>query len=250
MSPTKRQNHQRIVVLGAPKVGKTNILRRFLGKDFQEHYEPTTEEFHRKLFHIGGETYQVDLLDATGERDFPAKRRLSILTGDIFLLVFSLDNRESFQEVCDLLNEIKTAKTKFLKLKTPPRVPVVVCGNKLDLCAQRAVSRLDVTQTLSEDVTFIETSAKDDTGLEDMFKALATLGGLPDETSPARHDTVPILTYRSLCVSQRGRRGSRGVGAPFAAVDPLARRPSFTSDLRLVLGSSTKNNKLESCTIH
>lgn len=78
---TKPRNCHRIVVLGAPRVGKTNILRRFMGKDFEESYEPTIEDFHRKLFHIGGEAYQVDLLDAASERDFPAKRRLSILTG-------------------------------------------------------------------------------------------------------------------------------------------------------------------------
>lgn len=79
---SKPRNCHRIVVLGAPKVGKTNILRRFLGKEFEESYEPTTEDFHRKLFHIGGEAYQIDLLDAASERNFPAKRRLSILTGE------------------------------------------------------------------------------------------------------------------------------------------------------------------------
>lgn len=78
----KPRNCRRIVVLGAPRVGKTNILRRFLGEEFEEHYEPTMEDFYRKLFHIGGEAYQVDLLDAARERDFPAKRRLSVLTGE------------------------------------------------------------------------------------------------------------------------------------------------------------------------
>lgn len=82
MGLAKPGNCHRIVVLGAPKAGKTNILRRFLGRDFDERYEPTTEDFHRKLFHIRGEAYQVDVLDAAGERDFPAKRRLSILTGE------------------------------------------------------------------------------------------------------------------------------------------------------------------------
>lgn len=80
----KPRNCHRIVVLGAPRVGKTNILQWFLGKEFEEDYEPTTEDFHRKLFHIGGEAYQIDLLDAASERNFPAKRRLSILTGEPF----------------------------------------------------------------------------------------------------------------------------------------------------------------------
>lgn len=78
----KPRNCHRVVVLGAPKVGKTNILQRFLGGEFEESYEPTTEDFHRKLFHIKGRAYQMDLLEASGERNFPAKRRLSILTGD------------------------------------------------------------------------------------------------------------------------------------------------------------------------
>ncbi|XP_022608404.1 GTP-binding protein Rhes-like [Seriola dumerili] len=249
---TKPRNCHRVVVLGAPRVGKTNILQRFLGKEFEEHYQPTTEDFHRKLFHIGGEAYQVDLLDASSERDFPAKRRLSVLTGDIFLLVFSLDDKDSFSEVCELLNEIKTAKAKLLKLKNPARVPAVICGNKADLETRRVVSRSEVTEVLGEGVSFFETSAKDGSGLESMFGALASLGGLPDETSPSRHQIVSIPTYQSLCIGQQGSRGSRTrglIGAPCAAVDPLARRPSFNSDLQLVLGSSTKHNKPEKCQI-
>lgn len=78
----KPRNCHRVVVLGAPKVGKTNILQRFLGGEFKEGYEPTTEDFHRKLFYIRGQAYQIDVLDASGERNFPAKRRLSILTGE------------------------------------------------------------------------------------------------------------------------------------------------------------------------
>lgn len=81
----KPKNCHRIVVLGAARVGKTNILQRFLGNEFEENYAPTTEDFHRKLFHIGGEAYQVDLLDAASERNFPAKRRLSILTGETLI---------------------------------------------------------------------------------------------------------------------------------------------------------------------
>ena len=77
----KQHRCKRIVVLGAPRVGKTSILRRYLRDGFVEEYKPTSEDFHRKLFRIRGETYQIDILDASGERSFPAKRRLSILTG-------------------------------------------------------------------------------------------------------------------------------------------------------------------------
>lgn len=86
LSSTKPQNCKRIVVLGAPRVGKTSILRRYLRDGFVEEYNPTSEDFLRKLFRIRGETYQIDILDASRERDFPAKRRLSILTGAYWLI--------------------------------------------------------------------------------------------------------------------------------------------------------------------
>ncbi|XP_028311412.1 GTP-binding protein Rhes [Gouania willdenowi] len=244
---TKPRNCHRLVLLGAPRVGKTNILQRFLGKEFKEQYEPTSEDFHRKLFYIGGEAYQVDLLDAASERHFPAKRRLTLLTGDIFLLVFSLQDRESLNEVCKLMNEIKAAKAKTQTVKNSKRLPVVICGNKSDVDAQRVVRRSEVSRLLGEDALFFETSAKSGAGLDALFKALATLGGLPTETSPSQHQIVPILTYQSVCVGLRGRIGRRT--APCAALDSQARRPSFTSDLRLVLGSSTKHNKPEKCQI-
>ncbi|XP_077384709.1 GTP-binding protein Rhes [Festucalex cinctus] len=245
----KPRNCHRIVVLGAPGVGKTNLVRRFLGEEFQETYKATAEDFHRKLFHVGAETYQVDILDAARERNFPAKRRLSILTGDIFLLVFSLDNSESFSEVRELLSEIRAAKTKLVKSKRPARLPVVVCGNKVDLDAHRVVSRSDITEALARDVAFFETSAKLGTALEAVFGELAAMGGLPCETTPSRHQLVSMVTYQSLCQRRRGRSRTLGKAAPCATVDTLARRPSFGSDLRLVLGSSAKANKPERCPI-
>ncbi|XP_061568463.1 GTP-binding protein Rhes [Cololabis saira] len=246
MRLSKPSNRHRVVVLGARRVGKSNILRRFLGEDYEEHYEPTVEDFYTKLFLIGGKAYQIDLLDAAGEREFPAKRRLSILTGDIFLVVFSLDDRESLNEALVLLDEIKAAKAKLLKC-AHPAVPVVVCGNKADLGAHKVqVGRSEVGQILGEDVPFFETSAKSGSGLEGVFKALATLGGLPVETCPSRHQVVPIRTYRSLRGGRRGRRGTHGAQA---AMDPLAQRPSFTSDLQMVLGSSIKHKKPEKCQI-
>uniref|UniRef100_A0A3B4ZT48 Si:dkey-27j5.5 n=1 Tax=Stegastes partitus TaxID=144197 RepID=A0A3B4ZT48_9TELE len=150
---TKPQNCKRIVVLGAPRVGKTSILRRYLRDGFVEDYNPTSEDFLRKLFRIRGETYQIDILDASRERDFPAKRRLSILTGDIFLLVFSLDDRSSFEEL---------TRSSVPEHCAQPRVPLLVCANKVDLLeSERAISKAEVLQALGDDCAYFETLAKD-----------------------------------------------------------------------------------------
>ncbi|KAA8581064.1 hypothetical protein FQN60_002645 [Etheostoma spectabile] len=103
MSPTESEfdipakNCYRMVILGSTKVGKTAIVSRFLNGRFEEQYTPTIEDFHRKLYSIKGDVYQLDILDTSGNHPFPAMRRLSILTGDVFILVFSLDNRDSFR---------------------------------------------------------------------------------------------------------------------------------------------------------
>uniref|UniRef100_A0AAY3ZWW2 Small monomeric GTPase n=1 Tax=Denticeps clupeoides TaxID=299321 RepID=A0AAY3ZWW2_9TELE len=238
------RNCRRVVVLGAPGVGKTSILRRFLRDGFDDRYQPTSEDFLRKLYRIRGETYQIDILDASGERSFPAKRRLSILTGDIFLLVFSVDDRGSFEEVVALRNEIFGAKAALLNGREPTRVPTVVCANKVDLPAEEwAVSPADVRGVF-------ETSAKDGQNLDSAFEALARRGGLPPETGPSRHRRVSLRSYQALWPGEGRRRG--GWRPLRGAVTRWRRRPSFGSDLRRVLGprgAKRRNGPLEKCPV-
>ncbi|XP_037328341.2 GTP-binding protein Rhes [Pungitius pungitius] len=259
-APTKPQNCKRIVVLGAPRVGKTSILRRYLRDGFVEEYSPTSEDFLRKMFRIRGETYQIDVLDASAERDFPAKRRLSILTGDIFLLVFSLDERSSFEEVCALRMEIIAAKSKLTKSSVPehcaqPRVALVVCANKVDILkSEGGISKAEVLRVLGDDCAYFETSAKESTNLEKVFETLAKLGGLPTETGPSLHRRLSIRSYQSMWAGRMPAKGCQAAGREEAcgALYPLVRRPSFSTDLRHVIGSHTARNPgkgLEKCQI-
>ncbi|KAA0187813.1 hypothetical protein HAZT_HAZT001495 [Hyalella azteca] len=56
---------------------------KFLTNQFEESYTPTLEDFHRKLYRIRGDVYQLDILDPSGNHPFPATRRLAFLTGGI-----------------------------------------------------------------------------------------------------------------------------------------------------------------------
>lgn len=169
-------------------------------------------------------------------------------TGDIFLLVFSVTDRKSFTEVCSLREEIFTAKSKLAKSKENRQLPIIICGNKTDLNSSRAVQHSDISQSLGEDSVFFEVSAKDSTNLEEMFEALAVLGGLPTETRPSLHRDISIHTYQAL--SSR-KRNKRSMNEPCGAVQPLARRPSFSSDLRRVMGPTTPKRctPIERCQI-
>lgn len=180
--------------------------------------------------------------------------------GDIFLLVFSLDDRSSFDEVCALRKEILAAKSKLTKSSGPDQcaqsqVPLLVCANKVDLLeSEREISRAEVLQVLGDDCAYFETSAKDSTNLEKVFETLAKRGGLPTETGPSQHRKVSLRSYQAMRTGRVAGRGSQTPGRDDAcgALYPLARRPSFSTDLRQVIGLQTarKNGKaLEKCQI-
>lgn len=164
--------------------------------------------------------------------------------GDIFLLVFSVDDRSSFEEVRALRTEILAAKSKLTKSSVPeqcaqPQVPLVVCANKMDLLeSDTGISKTEVLQALGDDCAYFETSAKDSTNLEKVFEALAKRGGLPTETGPSQHRRVSLRSYQAMRPGRVPGRGSQAPGREDAcgALYPLARRPSFSTDLRQVIG--------------
>lgn len=165
-----------------------------------------------------------------------------ISTGDIFLLVFSLADKSSFEEVCNLREEILAAKSKLTKSSAPghcaqQRVPLVVCANKVDLESQRGISQAEVLKALGGDCTYFETSAKESTNLDKVFETLAKRGGLPMETGPFQHRKVSLRSYQAMR-TDRAANGGRVARRddPCGTLYPLARRPSFTTDLRQILG--------------
>ncbi|XP_060705237.1 GTP-binding protein Rhes-like [Hemiscyllium ocellatum] len=234
------KNSYRMVILGASKVGKSCIVSRFLNSRFEEQYTPTIEDFHRKVYNIRGDVYQLDILDTSGNHPFPAMRRLSILTGDVFILVFSLDNRGSFDEVERLRRQIIECKTCLrdkAKAAAAAAVPMAVCGNKVDRAELHREVRAEEAERLvagDANSAYFEISAKKNSNVEEMFRALFTLAKLPDEMSPALHRRLSVQYSEALHrKSFRLRRGAKELGA-FGMVSPLARRPSLNSDLRYI----------------
>lgn len=174
--------------------------------------------------------------------------------------MFSLEDRSSFQEVCALRAEILAAKSKLTRSAAPEhcaprRLPLVVCANKADLPEpERQVSTAEVLRALGEDCAYVETSAKDSTNLERLFEALAKRGGLPAETGPSQHRRVSLRSYQAMRTERAAWSGRQAAGRddPCGTLYPLARRPSFTTDLRQVTGplsAGRSGRGLEKCHI-
>ncbi|XP_063236088.1 GTP-binding protein Rhes [Bacillus rossius redtenbacheri] len=249
------RNCYRLVLLGSSRVGKTSIVSRFLSNKFEDSYTPTIEDFHRKLYRIRGEVHQLDILDTSGNHPFPAMRRLSFLTGDLFVLVFSLDSRESFEEVQALRDQILETKLSACaaagssgvgRRKPPaPRVPMVLVGNKSDKQMKTVTPEEAASYAASQDdcCVFVETSAKRNLRIDELFHELFLAAGLPLEMAPDHHKRLhpafgspcalppPSPQHRSKkCTISIRRRLSDACGV----VAPNVRRPSIRTDLMIM----------------
>lgn len=111
MADTDQRN--RIVFLGAGRVGKTAILKRFLFNTFAEEYKETVEDLFVRDYNIRGSLIKVDLLDTAGNLTFPAMRRLSITTAHAFVLVYAITRQESFEEVKRLWTQIQEERPSY-----------------------------------------------------------------------------------------------------------------------------------------
>lgn len=103
----RRKEEHRIVVMGSARVGKSSIISQFLYDKFLARYRETVEELHRGEYELpDGASLTLDILDTSGAFQFPAMRALSISTAGAFLLVYSVDDEESWLEVVRLREQV------------------------------------------------------------------------------------------------------------------------------------------------
>lgn len=94
------------------------------------------------------------VLDTAGQEEFSAMREQYMRSGEGFLLVFSVVDRSSFEEVYKFHRQI-------LRVKDRDEFPMLMVGNKVDLEQQRQVW-VEQAQELARSlrIPYIECSAK------------------------------------------------------------------------------------------
>ncbi|XP_043570573.1 rasd family member 4 [Chiloscyllium plagiosum] len=189
----KERNQVRLVFLGAAGVGKTSLIRRFLLDTFESKYKRTVDELHRKEYDLGSMKVTIEIMDTSGSYSFPAMRKLSIQSSDAFALVYAVDDAESFEVVRSLREEI-------LDIKEDKYTPIVVIGNKADNLSDRQVSSEEIMSLveLEWNSRYLESSAKDNANVLEVFQELLRQANLPSRLSPAlrrRRETFPTESH-------------------------------------------------------
>uniref|UniRef100_A0A7M4FKH9 small monomeric GTPase n=1 Tax=Crocodylus porosus TaxID=8502 RepID=A0A7M4FKH9_CROPO len=155
----------KVVVLGSGGVGKSALTVQFVTGTFIEKYDPTIEDFYRKEIEVDASPSVLEILDTAGTEQFASMRDLYIKNGQGFILVYSLVNQQSFQDIRPMRDQIIRVKRKFwtifIKNIRYEKVPVILVGNKVDLESEREVSSNE-GRALAEEwgCPFMETSAK------------------------------------------------------------------------------------------
>jgi len=160
----------KIVVLGGGGVGKSALTIRLVTDNFLDEYDPTIEDSYRKQVEIDGETALLDILDTAGQEEFASMQDQWIREGQGFLLVFSVCNQGTF-------DELEEFHRKILRVKDVKNVPMVIAGNKCDLrdaFDSSQVKKIDAESLASDfGCKYYETSAKEKINNEECFYQVA-----------------------------------------------------------------------------
>ena len=145
-----------IVVLGKGTVGKTSLIFQYIKKSCPTDHDPTVEDsYTTQIRTFTGEERQFKILDTAGEDDYQTMIDEWIKAANGFLLLFAINDKESFEAL--------KAKVERIKKNNKGDLPIILVGNKCDLESSREVekqSAVDYAKTIG--AKYYETSALND----------------------------------------------------------------------------------------
>ena len=123
----------KLVLVGDGGVGKTTFIDRFVTGRFEKRYVATLGvDVHPVVFNTNYGTYVFNCWDCAGQEKFGLGRERHYEAADAMLVFFEVTSRRSFDNVFDWMNDVK---------KITGSIPVVVCGNKVDIEERKIVPR-------------------------------------------------------------------------------------------------------------
>ncbi|KAL6734451.1 hypothetical protein Aduo_004990 [Ancylostoma duodenale] len=162
----------RVAVFGAGGVGKSSIVQRFVKGTFSENYVPTIEDTYRQVISCNQKNVcTLQITDTTGSHQFPAMQRLSISKGHAFVLIYSVTSKQSLEELAPIVKTLMEVKGNSLS-----ETPIMLVGNKSDDNTRREVATETGSKLAAKWGTgFIETSAKNNDNITELFQQLLAL---------------------------------------------------------------------------
>ena len=160
----------KIIIIGDSGVGKTCITNQAIKNIFSDKYQATIGmEIYSLFIKIDNKIIKFQIWDTCGQEIYKSLITNFYRSSSLAILVYSIDQKESFYDLDLWIKELKTNNSPDTKL--------ILVGNKLDLEQKREV-QYDEGKKFSEDYQFIdffETSAKTGENIKNMFIKAANI---------------------------------------------------------------------------
>lgn len=162
---------QKVILCGEYGVGKSSLFRRFTTNTFVASNDRSSTlglDHFDKVYKVAGRDLKLQLWDTGGMERVASVTSSYYKFAEAAVLVFSLDNPDSFnilsQHLLDIVSYAENAK-------------IFLCGNKVDLVGRIYVSEADIEAFCEQCHNLISgvyrTSCKTGQGIEEMFTDIA-----------------------------------------------------------------------------
>ena len=184
----KEDIYTKLVVLGKSLVGKSALTFRFINDQFPKEHDTTIEDQYKTTINIDGYQVKLEILDTAGQDDYQSMLETWISYGSGFLLVYSIDDMESFEEV-------KKKYDKLVLLKGKEIFSCIVVGNKCDLNDElrKVPKNMGEEFAASKGIPFLESSALTTINVKEAF--IRVVHDLMEKTSVKKNTGI----FGKLC---------------------------------------------------
>jgi len=191
----------KVVVIGDSGVGKSSIVARYTDDFFEEGMAATIGvDFRVKTVTVGEKRVKLTIWDTAGQERFRTLSGSYYRGAQIAILVFDITSKKSFDSIKTWMEELDLHFTHASIVK-------MLIGNKLDKSPRVVQVEEAMALAKSNEMLYIETSAKTKTGVSDAFNSAVKQTLLRDDlvrSAPSVVNVVPVhesesYGYSSAC---------------------------------------------------
>ena len=122
----------KIIMIGSLNVGKTTLITQYsIGETSIKTQNRENASYVSKIKKINGFKFKIRLWDTAGQEKYKSLTKLFIKDAKIAILVYSINNEESFNDLDSWLELIKSMNDET--------VLYGVCANKSDLSSEKTI---------------------------------------------------------------------------------------------------------------
>jgi Ras-related protein Rab-22 len=176
MNLDSKPREVKVVLLGDTGVGKSSLVLRFVTNNFKPYSESTIgASFMSKMITVESKQIKFQIWDTAGQEKYHSLAPMYYRGAAAAIIVYDITRPNTFNILKNWVEELRS--------KGPKDIAIAIAGNKADLANRREVDQA-MAQAYAEEIgaMYVETSAKDDLNVQDIFVKLSYRLPAPPQT--------------------------------------------------------------------